>query len=94
MNSTPMLLKLILPDSEERDYHCDSVHLPVADDSKGRGGGQYGIRCGHAKAVIALGNGRLTALNKGESIFSVNVSGGFARVEDNIISLVTEKVSE
>lgn len=83
-----------MPDSPVITAECDSVRLTLADDENGRGGGSYGVRYGHAKAVLLLGKGALSAYSGGELVMSAECSDGFARVEDNIVTVVTEKCRE
>lgn len=73
------------------DVYCDSVILTVQDNEDGKGGGLYGIRKGHAKALIATAEGCIKAKKDGETIFSVNLGSGFATVDKNHITVTTHK---
>lgn len=90
-SSRTLTLRIVRPDHPVITAECDSVRLTLADDENGRGGGSYGVRYGHAKAVLLLGKGALSAYSGGELVMSAECSDGFARVEDNIVTVVTEK---
>lgn len=82
----------ILSSAEKREgIECDSVHLVISDTKQGKGGGSYGIRKGHVKALISLGKGDIKAFLSGKEIFSFTVDGGFATVENNIVTCVCTK---
>ena len=83
-------LCVILPGEAIEDLPCDSVHLTLADDSRGKGGGSIGIRHGHAKAILALAPGSLTALLDGQIVLERRCSAGFARIENDRITVVIE----
>ena len=71
---------------------CDSVHLNVADDTMGKGGGSMGIRQGHIKSLVSLERGKVTAYLEGKEIFSCQTDVGFATVENNQVTVVTENI--
>lgn len=73
---------------------CDSIRLPIADKLNGEFSGYYGIRKGHAKAVFALKAGKVTATLNEETIFSAEITDGFAIVETNEVNITVDKVSE
>ncbi len=73
---------------------CDSIRLPIADKLNGEFSGYYGIRKGHAKAVFALKAGNVTATLNEETIFSAEITDGFAIVENNEVNITVDKVSE
>ena len=87
-----MFLRVVTPDSPASEVYCDSIRLTLRDDREGRGGGAYGIHKGHAKAVMALDEGPVFALSKGEKVFSCVISGGFAKVSDNVVTVVAENL--
>lgn len=86
-----MLTLLILsPDGVKAELNCDSVILTVSDSSEnGKGGGSYGIRKGHAEAVIATAKGTVTAKKDGNVIFSDTLSEGTATVSKDRITVIT-----
>ena len=86
-----MLTLLILsPGGIKADVSCDSVVLTVRDSSEnGKGGGSYGIRKGHAEAIIATANGNITAKKDGNVIFSDTLSEGTATVSKDKITVIT-----
>ena len=87
-----MKLKVITVNTHIEKDNCDYITLTVADDKKGGFSGSYGIKKGHAKTVFALGDGKLTAQRQGEVIFSAETSSGFAKVEDNVVTVTVESV--
>ncbi len=87
-SSLPITLRIMSPSIAHPDILCDSVRLTVADNEKGRGGGSCGIKKGHAPALIALSEGKVSAYRGNEEIFSRQTKGGFASVENNIVTLI------
>ncbi len=69
------------PDDDTDPVSCDSVRLLLRD-------GYYGIHSGHVRAVLALGTGRVTASEGGKEVFSLDVDGGFASVNNDEIVLL------
>lgn len=90
---SPLTLKIVTPDGEDREISCDSVSLWMAPDQKGRQEGSIGIRKGHTNAVIALGNGSVAALQDGKSVFSGRTEGGFATVLNNTVTVITNHLT-
>ncbi len=84
-------LKVVTPEKEYVYENCDSVNFCVSDNQKGNGGGSYGIRKGHAKAIFNLGKGKLSALKNGEMIVEGTVSSGFSSVENNIVTVIVDE---
>lgn len=87
-----LTLRIISKDGCETPVECDSVHLTVADDNMGQGGGSMGIRSGHIKSLISLDKGPVTAFIEGKEIFSRITDVGFATVENDTVTVVTEKI--
>ena len=83
-------LKIITPQGTIGPYICDSIHLNVSDDLEGKGGGSYGIRQGHAKAMLSLQAGILDAYLNENQILLAKVGCGFASVEQNVVNVVVE----
>lgn len=81
-------LTVLLPDRPPVELPCGSVRLTAAD------GGQYGIRPGHAPAMIALAPGELTASRDGTVLCRLLLGGGFARVAGNTVTVVTESCGD
>lgn len=73
---------------------CDSVRLCVRDGEKGRGGGSAGIRPGHIKSLISLDKGQVEGFRGGERVISVTVSGGFAAVGDDLVTIIAESITK
>ena len=69
---------------------CDDVLLPISDSVNGSFSGSYGIRPGHAQAVFSLKAGLLRLSSKGKALFRANVSGGFATMENDLLSITVE----
>ena len=90
---TPLTLRIVTPDGTDRTIGCDSVTLWMAPDIHGKGEGSIGIRKGHTDAVIALGNGPITAHLEGKTVFSARTESGFATVLSNIITVVSSQRS-
>lgn len=75
-------LRLVTSTGTALNTTAESVRLWAAD-------GSIGIRPGHPEAVILLAKGALSYTQKGVS-HSIEVNGGFARVKDNIITVISE----
>lgn len=89
-----LIVKFFTVDSQLSDIKCDSVLLPVSDNSKGEFSGCYGIKKGHANAVFSLKAGRVIVNSAGERVFSANISNGFAIVENNEVRITVDTVDE
>lgn len=87
-----LTLRIISKEGSAGPVECDSVHLTVADDNMGRGGGSMGIRAGHIKSLISVDQGFVTAYLSGKEIFSCKTAGGFATVENDSVTVVTERM--
>lgn len=87
-----LTLKIVSKNGSSPVVECDSIHLTVADDTTGKGGGSMGIRPGHIKSLISLGRGGVTAYIDGKEIFSCMTDVGFATVENDNVTIVTEKI--
>lgn len=96
MQSQNNKLKLLIVTPDEAPIHadCDSIRVTLSDDEKGRGGGSYGIRVGHTKTILSLSEGPVTAYQGGACILQRTCSAGFARVEDNVVTVVVEAAEE
>ena len=73
-----MQLIIATPKGSISPIECDSVHLNISDDVKGKNGGNYGIRKGHAKALFSLDKGNVTALLNGETVYAATTTNVFA----------------
>ena len=89
-----LTVKFFSVDRQISEIKCDSVCLPVSDNSKGEFSGSYGIKKGHARTVFSLKAGKVTVNADGEQIFSANISDGFAIVENNEVRITVDKVEE
>ena len=81
-----LTLRMIAPEGGETVLVCESLRLPMADDSAGRGGGSLGIRPGHARALIALAEGVAEVVTE-EGVRRFHVAGGFADVKNDAVTL-------
>ncbi len=84
---------LFSPHCEFPSVECDSVKLSIADSLSGRFSGTYGIRKGHARAVLALAPGKISVFLEGREIFSAESQGGFATVENNAVRVICDGVT-
>ena len=84
-----LTLKILSPGGEAANVVCDSITLTVKDNSQGKGGGSYGIRTGHAPALIATDKGVITAKKDGQIIFSDRFDEGMATVDSNTVTVIT-----
>lgn len=88
-----MTLIIIAADEYKLKLECDSVRLTVSDNKLGKAGGSYGIKPGHANAILALADGKTEAFLGGKCIFKADTSAGFAKIEKGTVTLITEKCS-
>lgn len=86
-------LTVVTPDGKHGPIRCDSVHLTISDDLSGKGGGSCGIRPGHVAALMSVDCGPITAMLKGEVVFSADGGSGFASVDGDSVTIVTDKFS-
>ncbi len=89
-----LTLTVLTPSGETAKTECSSVTLFARDNEAGDGGGSVGIRPGHIPAVISLAPGsEVKCSSEGSVVLSVTVSGGFATVRDDRITVVTESAN-
>ncbi len=86
-----LTLHIVTPVGAGGRIACDSIRLTLSDDESGRGGGSYGVRPGHTKALLALGEGKIEAYLAGETVLSGVGGEGFATIEKNSVTVVTEE---
>ncbi len=84
-------LKIVTPKGTFPPVACDSVRLTVCDGRKGKGGGSYGIRKGHTKALFSLDAGEISAFLTGKIVFAGQNGKGFATVEKDVVTAVVEE---
>ena len=89
-----LTLNIVTPKCTYGPFRCDSIHLSVSDDAKGKGGGGCGIRKGHAKALLSLEEGNLKAFHAGETILIGKSGCGFATVDKDVVTAVIETFCE
>jgi F-type H+-transporting ATPase subunit epsilon len=82
----PFECSIVTPDKAVFEDKVTYVNLPAHD-------GQYGVLANHAPVLTQLGAGELQLqLPSGENK-TFNISGGFAQVNNNQLTLLTEKAS-
>ncbi len=91
--ASELTLKIVTPKGTQAPVSCDSIHLTVRDNSGGKGGGSYGIRPGHAKALLSLEKGEIEALNAGKVVLKGQCGHGFATVNQNLVTVAVESFS-
>lgn len=90
-----LTLIVITPEGRREGIPCDSVTFFVRDNERGEGGGSMGVRRGHIDAIAALEPGSaVRARSEGKEIASFRVSGGFASVKNNAVTVVAETAEE
>ena len=89
-----LTFKIVTPKGAHGPVPCDSIHLTVRDSAHGKGGGSYGIRPGHTKAILTLDAGTITAFLTGKTVLSGACGQGFATVEQNTVTAVVEEFLE
>ncbi len=85
-----LTLWVVTPTGTLPSVACDSVHLWVQEDEKGKQGGAYGIRSGHVESLLALQKGTASAYLDNQLIFSATCGNGFATVKNDKVTLVVE----
>ena len=85
-------LKLFLVDRVIEIEDCDYITLDVADDKKGGFSGSYGIKKGHADAIISVREGKVTAQKNGEIVFASQTSSGFATIKKNVVNITVDSI--
>ena len=90
-----LTLTIVTPDGTGAEIRCDSVRLTTPDGiKKNNPGGSFGIRRGHADALLAVTEGPVTAFLEGEQIFAGTVSAGFAMVSGgDTVSVLTDRLT-
>lgn len=85
-------LKIFLVDRVIEVADCDYITLAVSDDKNGGFSGSYGIRKGHAEAIISVSEGKITAQKNGGIVFSAHTSSGFATIKKNVVSVTVDSI--
>lgn len=86
----PLTLTVVTPEKTFPSVECDSIILTVKDNSDGKGGGSYGIKNGHARALMATDKGFVRAKAGDEEVFSLLLGEGFAEVNKNHIIITAD----
>ena len=90
----PMTLRVQTPNGAAAETACDSVVLLLRDGADGKGGGFLGVQRDHAPAALALADGPVRASLGGKDVLRLRVGGGFAAVRDNVVTVLTDRVTE
>ena len=86
-----LTFKIVSLNGGTEPIECDSVHLILCDSTEGKDGGSIGIRTGHIRSLLSVAGGKVSAYLDAKEIFSCQSDGGFATVEDDTVTLVTQK---
>ena len=89
-------LKVVVTTPEGAIYSdtCDSVTLTVCDGVNGNEGGSYGVRKGHADAIISIANGPITVKRDGKAVFTARLSNGIAMVRNNVLTVTASRIDK
>ena len=74
---------VISPEKTVYDGQADSVVAPAWD-------GEVGILRNHAPMMALLGSGQIR-VNSGGSVSRFQVDGGFLQVDENVVTVLSEK---
>jgi F-type H+-transporting ATPase subunit epsilon len=74
---------IVTPESTAVDEQADFIALPLFD-------GEIGIGFGHSPMIGRLGYGELR-IKKGSTESRYYVDGGFVQVDDNVVSVLTNR---
>ena len=77
---------LITPEQEVFEKQASYIDLPAHD-------GQMGFMANRAPLLVKLGEGVLTVKGDGGET-QMQISGGFAQMKGNTLSILTDKASE
>src|SRR5262245_6926700 len=77
---------VVTPEKSVLDEKADFVVLPMVD-------GELGALPRHAPLVGRLGKGQLR-IKQGETVRKYRLEGGFAQIRNNVVTVLTPKVSE
>ena len=89
-----LTLSIVTPAGSKSGVQCSSVHLTLADNSDGKGGGSFGIRKGHIKSLLALEKGSLKAYDGENLILKAHCGAGFASIDNDAVTVVVEEFEE
>ena len=85
--SKPFHCSLVTPERAVFDGEVSYADVPAHD-------GQFGVMANHAPLLAQLGTGNLKLTLPDDSHRSFRVEGGFAQVNANRLTIVSEKTSE
>ena len=68
--------------------------MTICDDIDDKKGGCYGVRKGHAKALLALDEGNIEGISLQKIVVRGKSGCGFATIDKNVIVAVVESFLE
>ena len=89
-----LTVRIVTVNHQIPDIQCDGVRVPISDSAKGDFSGYYGIKKGHAKAVFSLRAGKITLTKNENTIFTAEISDGFALIENNEVNVIVDKIEK
>ena len=93
MNGVKLIV--ITPRGEAANVECESATVFCRDGINGENGGSIGIMRGFLPSLIALKEGSpVRAMSGGKPVFEARVKGGFASVKDDIVTVMTEALTD
>ncbi|MBE6575956.1 MAG: hypothetical protein E7654_06785 [Ruminococcaceae bacterium] len=92
MQEKTFILVLTSPGMAETAVRCDAVSFSVPNGTDGKNGGSVGIRPGHTHAMMALDRGKVVARLEGQCVLSGTTSGGFAMVEGQRVTILSDNL--
>jgi len=75
---------VVTPEKAEIDEQADFIVLPMVD-------GELGVQNNHTPLIGRVGNGELRVTSGGQ-VRKYRITGGFAQVRANVITVLTTKV--
>ncbi len=81
-----MILEIVTPEQALLKEEVDAVTIPGAL-------GEFGILPGHTTLLSELGNGKLSYQKGPENKF-LEISGGFAEVRENHVTVLADRVTQ
>lgn len=80
-----ILLQIITPEEVLPAEKADMIIMHCTT-------GDFGVLPGHAPLSALLGRGAICIYNGGEEEHRITVSGGFAFMQDNVLTVITNEI--
>lgn len=94
-NNKLISVEVVTPNGgRECVFECESLHMTAKDNEKGKGGGSFGVRYGHANALAALENGEITAFIDGKEVKRLTCGGGYAKISRDNVTIIAQSYKE